>query len=202
MSTADTRGRDAAAEQDGREPPAPAPTRSGAAPVVLDAEGIRRATKRMAHEIAERDPDAGALVLVAIPRGGVPVAELIAAHLREITGRDVPLGTLDVTLYRDDVIARGYRPVPRPTRMGFRVGGKRVVLVDDVMFTGRTIRAAMDAILDFGRPAAIQVATLVDRGHRELPIKVDFVGKNVPTARSQQIVLQRDPQGELEVVIQ
>jgi pyrimidine operon attenuation protein/uracil phosphoribosyltransferase len=141
-------------------------------------------------------------VLVAIPRGGVPVAELIAAQLREITGAEVPLGTLDVTLYRDDVIARGYRPVPRPTRMPFRVAGKRVVLVDDVMFTGRTIRAAMDAILDFGRPAAIQVATLVDRGHRELPIKVDFVGKNVPTARSQQIVLRRDARGELEVVIQ
>jgi pyrimidine operon attenuation protein/uracil phosphoribosyltransferase len=172
------------------------------APVVLDAEAIRRATKRMAHEIAERDPESGALVLVAIPRGGVPVAELIAAQLREITGAEVPLGTLDVTLYRDDVIARGYRPTPRPTRMPFRVEGKRVVLVDDVMFTGRTIRAAMDAILDFGRPAAIQVATLVDRGHRELPIKVDFVGKNVPTSRAQQIVLRRDAKGELEVVIQ
>lgn len=199
MSTAETRGRDAAAEPTGREAlPAPAVP----LPVVLDADAIRRATKRMAHEIAERDADAGALVLVAIPRGGVPVAELIASHLREILGHEVPLGTLDVTLYRDDVIARGYRPVPRPTRMPFRVGAKRVVLVDDVMFTGRTIRAAMDAILDFGRPAAIQVATLVDRGHRELPIKVDFVGKNVPTARSQQIVLRRDAAGELEVVIQ
>jgi pyrimidine operon attenuation protein/uracil phosphoribosyltransferase len=178
------------------------PGRGAPAPVVLDAEGIRRATKRMAHEIAERGSEAGELVLVAIPRGGVPVAELIAAQLREIMGADVPLGTLDVTLYRDDVIARGYRPMPRPTRMPFRVAGKRVVLVDDVMFTGRTIRAAMDAILDFGRPGAIQVATLVDRGHRELPIKVDFVGKNVPTARSQQIVLRRDARGDLEVVIQ
>jgi pyrimidine operon attenuation protein/uracil phosphoribosyltransferase len=179
----------------------PGASGTGVAAVILDAEGIRRATKRIAHEILERDDDAEDLVLVAIQQGGVPVGELIAEHLREILGSEVPLGALDVTLYRDDVIARGYRPTPRPTRMPFRVGGKRVVLIDDVMFTGRTIRAAMDAILDFGRPSAIQVATLVDRGHRELPIKVDFVGKNIPTARPQEVILQQGPAGELEVVV-
>ncbi len=172
------------------------------APVVLDMDGIRRATRRMAHEILENDEDLEALALVAIQRGGVAVAELIAGHLGEIAGQPVTPGSLDVTLYRDDVIARGLRPMPRPTRMPFRVSGRRVVLIDDVMFTGRTIRAAMDAILDFGRPSAIQVATLVDRGHRELPIKVDFVGKNIPTARSQKIMLQPSADGELEVVIQ
>ena len=139
--------------------------------------------------------------MVAIVRGGQPVAEQIAAQLAQLAGKPVPVGALDITLYRDDVIARGYRPVPRPTRMPFRVAGKRVVLVDDVMFTGRTIRAAMDAILDFGRPAAIQVATLVDRGHRELPIKVDFVGKNIPTSRAERVVLRARPDGELEVAV-
>ncbi len=165
---------------------------AGAAPqrVVLDAEGIARATTRMAHEIVEQSEGGHDLVLVAILRGGAAVAELIQARMGEIAGLEVPLGSLDVTLYRDDVIGRGHRPVPRPTRMPFSVGGRRVVLVEDVIFTGRTIRAAMDAVLDFGRPKAIQVATLVDRGHRELPIKVDFVGKNIPTAR-----------GELEVVV-
>ena len=178
------------------------PERAKAAPsIALDADGIRRATKRMAHEIVESDAEVESLRLVAIVRGGVPVGELIAAHLREISGWDMPIGELDVTLYRDDVITRGYRPTPRPTRMPFRVDGSRVVLIDDVMFTGRTIRAAMDAVLDFGRPAAIQVATLVDRGHRELPIRVDFVGKNIPTARSQKIVLRRDAEGALEVAI-
>ena len=176
--------------------------RPGAAPrrVVLDADGIARATTRMAHEIMERSGGAD-LVLVAILRAGAPVAELIQARLREIAGLEVPLGSLDVTLYRDDVIGRGRRPVPRPTRMPFSVGGRRVVLVDSVIFTGRTVRAAMDAVLDFGRPEAIQVATLVDRGHRELPIKVDFVGKNVPTARGERVVLQRNERGELEVVV-
>jgi pyrimidine operon attenuation protein/uracil phosphoribosyltransferase len=180
-------------------PPRPEPPAD--APLVLDAEGIRRATRRMAHEILESDDAVDALCLVAILRGGLPVAKLIAEHLRELCGREVPVGELDVTLYRDDVIARGYRPIPRPTRMPFGVGGRRVVLVDDVMFTGRTIRAAMDAVIDFGRPAAIQVATLVDRGHRELPIRVDFVGKNIPTARSQRVVLRERPDGQLEVVI-
>ena len=169
--------------------------------VVLDAAGIQRATTRIAHEILESHPDVSELVVVAIVRGGEPVAKLVTARLEELSTRTIPLGALDITLYRDDVVARGVRPMPRPTRMPFSVDGKRVVLVDDVMFTGRTIRAAMDAVLDFGRPASIQVATLVDRGHRELPIKVDFVGKNIPTARAEQVVLRNRADGELEVVV-
>ena len=169
--------------------------------VVLDAAGIQRATTRIAHEILERQPDVSDLVIVAIVRGGEPVAKLVAAQLEQLSERKIPQGALDITLYRDDVVARGVRPMPRPTRMPFSVDGKRVVLVDDVMFTGRTIRAAMDAVLDFGRPAAIQVATLVDRGHRELPIKVDFVGKNIPTARAERVVLRSRADGELEVAI-
>lgn len=169
--------------------------------VVLDAAGIERAATRIAHEIVEREGDTSDLVLVAILAGGRAIAELIRDRLREITGRDVPLGALDVTLYRDDVIGRGRRPVPNPTRMPVSVSGKRVVLVDEVVFTGRTVRAAMDAIIDFGRPKAIQVAALVDRGHRELPIRVDFVGKNIPTSRSDDVVLRRTSAGELEVVV-
>ena len=184
----------------------PPPPRGGTgapdgATAVLDGAGIERATRRIAHEILESGPDLDDLRLVAIESGGVPVGELVAGHLLELGEREVRLGSLDVTLYRDDVIARGHRPIPRPTRMPFGVGGRRVVLVDDVIFTGRTVRAAMDAVIDFGRPAAIQVATLIDRGHRELPIRVDFVGKNIPTARSQKVVLRRGPGGALEVVV-
>jgi pyrimidine operon attenuation protein / uracil phosphoribosyltransferase len=181
--------------------PSPGDPSAGAGRVVLDAGGIQRATTRIAHEILERNPGAEDLCLVAIVRGGEPVAQLVGAQLAELAGREVPSGALDITLYRDDVVARGVRPMPRPTRMPFSVDKKRVVLVDDVMFTGRTVRAAMDAVLDFGRPAAIQVAVLVDRGHRELPIKVDFVGKNIPTSRAERVVLRARPDGELEVAI-
>ena len=169
--------------------------------IVLDAPGIERAATRIAHEIVEKNGGTEDVVLVAIVTGGRPVAELIRERLREIDGSEVPLGALDVTLYRDDVIGHGRRPVPNPTRMPVGIAGKRVVLVDDVIFTGRTVRAAMDAIIDFGRPDAIQVAALVDRGHRELPIRVDFVGKNIPTSRADKVVLQRNREGELEVVV-
>jgi pyrimidine operon attenuation protein/uracil phosphoribosyltransferase len=170
--------------------------------VILDAAGIERATRRMAHEIVERNSDPERLALVAIAAGGVPIAELLAERIAEIQRSAVPLGVLDVTLYRDDVIGRGKRPIPHRTSMPFSANGKRVVLVEDVVFTGRTIRAAMDAVLDFGRPEAIQIATLVDRGHRELPIQVDFVGKNIPTARAERVVLRKGAQGGYEVVVQ
>ena len=169
--------------------------------MVLDAAGIEGATRRIAHEILERE-SAQDLALVAIAAGGVPVAERLAAHLRDLCRRDVPHGVLDVTLYRDDVIAYGRRPTPQRTRLDFPVGGKRVVLIEDVVFTGRTVRAAMDAIIDFGRPDAIEVATLVDRGHRELPIRVDYVGKNIPTSRAERVVLRRNDAGDLEVIVE
>ena len=134
-------------------------------------------------------------------RGGFPVGEMIATHLGELIDVAIPLGALDVTLYRDDVIGHGRRPVPQRTSMPFSLAGRRVILIDDVVFTGRTIRAAMDAVIDFGRPQAIQVATLVDRGHRELPIQVDYVGKNIPTARTEKVVLRACEGGEYEVVL-
>ena len=178
------------------------PSPAAAARVVLDATGIQRALMRVAHEILERDVLPEKLVLIAVAQGGIPVAELLAERLREIAEIEVPLGTLDVTLYRDDVIASGRRPIPSPTRIPVSVTGRSVVLVEDVVFTGRTVRAAMDAVIDFGRPAEIRVATLVDRGHRELPIRVDFVGKHIPTARNQTVLLQRNSAGQLEVVVQ
>ena len=194
--TPETSGERSAHPGDPRDP------RGGSAGrVVLDSAGIARAAKRMAHEIVERNRDAERLALVAIPSGGVPVGKLLAAHIAEIQGAPVPLGVMDVTLYRDDVIGRGRRPVPQRSRMPFSANGMRVVLVEDVVFTGRTIRAAMDAVLDFGRPEAIQIATLVDRGHRELPIQVDFVGKNIPTARAEQVVLRESSAGGYEVVV-
>ena len=181
--------------------PKPADEAAVSARVVLDQAGIVRATTRMAHGIRERNADAGQIVLVVILSGGAPVGELLAERLREISGTEILLGELDVTLYRDDVIGHGKRPIPKKTRIPFSVRGKRVVLVDDVIFTGRTIRAAMDAVIDFGRPEAIQVASLVDRGHRELPIRVDFVGKNIPTSRAEKVLLRRAQSGSLEVVV-
>lgn len=181
-----------------------APSASGEGPlrIVLDHTGVTRAATRIAHEIVERNKDLDKLVLVAIAQGGTPVGRLIADQIEEIRKVRLPLGELDVTLYRDDVIGRGKRPVPHRTSMPQSVAGRRVILIDDVMFTGRTIRAAMDAVIDFGRPEGIQVACLVDRGHRELPIQVDFVGKNIPTQRSEQVVLVEDDAGQLEVRVE
>jgi pyrimidine operon attenuation protein/uracil phosphoribosyltransferase len=168
---------------------------------VLDFAAIQRVTTRMAHEIRERNADLAQVELVAIAQGGVPVARMLAQRLGEIAERAIEVGELDVTLYRDDVIGRGKRPVPRRTRMPDSVAGKRVVLVDDVVFTGRTIRAAMDAVIDFGRPQGIQVACLVDRGHREFPIQVDFVGKNIPTSQTEEVTLRMRPDGQYEVSV-
>jgi pyrimidine operon attenuation protein/uracil phosphoribosyltransferase len=154
--------------------------------VILNAPAIQRALTRIAHEIAEHNEAGGDVVLVGIQEGGAPLAERLAALLGGIWGQSVPVGQLDVSMHRDDL---GQRVAPKvhPTTIPFDVTGKTVVLVDDVLFKGRTIRAAMDALNDFGRPRRIQLAVLIDRGHRELPIKADFVGKNVPTALGEKI---------------
>jgi len=154
--------------------------------VILNAAAIQRALTRIAHEIAERNEPGADVVLVGIQRGGVPLAERLGALLSGIWNRPVPTGCLDVSMHRDD-LDRRVAPAVHPTVIPFDVTGHTVVLVDDVLFSGRTVRAAMDALNDFGRPQRIQLAVLIDRGHRELPIKADFVGKNVPTARDEKI---------------
>jgi len=154
----------------------------------MNAAAIQRALVRIAHEIAERNENSEEVVLVGIQTGGVPLAERLAAVLTELWGRPVPLGKLDVAMHRDD-LDRRMAPDVHPTAIPFDVTGKTVVVVDDVLFRGRTMRAAMDALNDFGRPKRIQLAVLVDRGHRELPIKADFVGKNVPTSPSESILV-------------
>lgn len=171
---------------------------------ILDDKGIRRALTRIAHEILERNEEPEALYLVAIPNGGVPLARILAHNLGEMAGLEVAVGVLDTTLYRDDLMTSGERPPLRRTEMPSAVDERVVVLVDDVVKTGRTIRAAMDALMDFGRPRAVQVVGLVDRGHRELPIKLDYVGKNVPTHPSEAVRLRgngADSPGPLEVVV-
>lgn len=193
-------------------PRAPAPRGAGESPaeretvgrVVLDDVAIRRALMRIAHEVVERNDDPASLYLVGIPNGGVPLARQIARNLREVAGLDPVVGVLDTTLYRDDLLSRGERPRLRRTEMPSAVDDRVVVLVDDVASTGRTIRAAMDALMDFGRPRAVQVVALVDRGHRELPIKIDYVGKNIPTHRDERVELRRLGETEdapLEVVL-
>ena len=154
--------------------------------VILDAAAIGRALTRIAHEIAERNENFAEVVLVGIPEGGVPLAQRLGKILTEIWNHAVPTGSLDVSMHRDDLDRRA-APKIHPTVMPFDVNGKTVVLVDDVLFSGRTIRAALDALNDFGRPKKIQLAVLIDRGHRDLPIKADFVGKNVPTAANEKI---------------
>ena len=150
----------------------------------MDADEIRRALTRMHHEILERNHGADGLILAGIRTRGVPIAERLAEHISRSEGTAVPVGRLDINLYRDDLSERP-RVRVRPTTMPVDVAGRTVVLVDDVLYTGRTVRAAMDAISDLGRPLRIQLAVLVDRGHRELPIRADFVGKNIPTRRSE-----------------
>ncbi len=148
---------------------------------------IRRALVRVAHEIIERNEGVEGLVLVGMRTRGVPLAKRLAQMLGELESIQVPLGELDITLYRDDLDAHGIYPIVRRTEIPVNIAGKRVILVDDVLFTGRSVRAAMDAVIDFGRPRCIQLAVLVDRGHRELPIRSDYVGKNVPTSRDEEV---------------
>ena len=154
---------------------------------IIDADGIRRIITRIAHEIVERNKGVEDLVLVGIRRRGVPIAQRLAKKIEEFEGTAPAEGSLDITLYRDDLSTVDHQPVVGPTEIPVDINGKVVVLVDDVLYTGRTIRAAMDALIDFGRPRAIQLAVVIDRGHRELPIRADFVGKNVPTSKKEVI---------------
>jgi pyrimidine operon attenuation protein/uracil phosphoribosyltransferase len=159
--------------------------------LVLSPDDIQRAVWRMAHEIIERNHGLDDVVLIGLQTGGVPLAGLLADDLRQIEDADPPLGTLDVAFYRDDI---GLRPVlpEAVTDISFDLAGKTVVLVDDVLFTGRTIRAALDALTDFGRPRSVQLAVMIDRGHRELPIRPDYVGKNLPTRRDEAVDVKDD----------
>jgi pyrimidine operon attenuation protein/uracil phosphoribosyltransferase len=169
---------------------------------ILDGQGIERALTRIAHEIVEKNKGAENLVLVGIRSRGVYLARRLASRLKEIEGREIPVGSLDITLYRDDIGEEGFHGIVRKTDIPFPVSGKAVILVDDVLYTGRTIRAALDAIIDLGRPSLIQLAVLIDRGHRELPIRPDYVGKNIPTSRSEEVqVMLVEEDGEDKAMI-
>lgn len=167
--------------------------------VLLNAAAIDRAVHRIAHEIKERNSDSGRVVIVGIQRGGVHLANRLAEKLKEMCGHSIPVGYVDVAMHRDDLEHR-VTPQVHPTHIPFDVAGKTVILVDDVLFHGRTTRAAMDALNDFGRPQSIQLAVLIDRGHRELPIRADFVGKNVPTSLQERINVRLKEDGGDEVV--
>ena len=173
-------------------------------PVVMDADRMSRSLARIAHEILERNRGIGDLALIGIRSRGVPIAARIARELKHLAGADVPTGALDITLYRDDLMrhAVGPQPVIRRTEIPFSIDEKVILLVDDVLYTGRTIRAALDALIDFGRPRAIQLVALVDRGHRELPIRADYVGRNIPTSQQQSVqvrLMEIDGRDEVEV---
>jgi pyrimidine operon attenuation protein/uracil phosphoribosyltransferase len=176
-------------------------------PVVMDADRITRALTRIAHEIIERNRGVEDLALIGVRSRGVPLARRLARTLNEITGVDIPTGSLDITLYRDDLMRHqvGPQPLVRKTDIPFSIDNRTIVLVDDVLYTGRTTRAALDALIDFGRPKAIQLVVLVDRGHRELPIKADYVGKNVPTSSQESVQVrlhELDSVNEDEVAIE
>jgi pyrimidine operon attenuation protein/uracil phosphoribosyltransferase len=169
---------------------------------IMDAEAIRRALTRIAHEIVERNKGVTGLVLIGIRTRGVPLAERIARKISIIEGTMPPVGFVDITMYRDDLSYFADKPTTLETKVNVPVTNSKVILVDDVLFTGRTIRAAMDAIIDLGRPECIQLAVLVDRGHRELPIRADYVGKNVPTSHRENIaVMLEEEDGELDQVL-
>jgi pyrimidine operon attenuation protein / uracil phosphoribosyltransferase len=173
-------------------------------PVVMDADRMGRSLARIAHEILERNRGSDDIALVGIRTRGVPIARRLAAQLRDINKHEVQTGALDITLYRDDLMrhAVGPQPVIKRTEIPFSIDDKHILLVDDVLYTGRTIRAALDALIDFGRPKTIQLVVLVDRGHRELPIKADYVGKNLPTALSQSVqvhLLEIDGRDAVEI---
>ena len=173
-------------------------------PVVMDADRMNRTLTRIAHEILERNRGVEDLALIGIRTRGVPIAKRLAQIIRNVQHVEVPTGSLDITLYRDDLMRTpvGPQPVIRKTEIPFSIDDKRILLVDDVLYTGRTIRAALDALIDFGRPKSIQLVVLVDRGHRELPIKADYVGRNIPTSAAQSVqvhLTEIDGRDEVEI---
>lgn len=169
--------------------------------VIMDDQAIRRALIRIAHEIIENNKGIDDLVLVGIRTRGVPLAERLAAEIENIEGRRLSVGILDITLYRDDLSTLSYQPVVHQTQIPVDINGKTVILIDDVLYTGRTVRAALDAVIDLGRPKVIQLAVLVDRGHRELPIRADYVGKNVPTSSREIVGVQLMPVDKADKVV-
>ncbi len=170
--------------------------------VLMDEDAIRRALTRISHEIVERNKGTENIILVGIRSRGIPLAARIAAAIEKIEGSKPALGTLDITLYRDDLSTLLYQPIVRETEIPNDVTDKIIILVDDVLYTGRTIRAALDAVIDLGRPKSIQLAVLIDRGHRELPIRADFVGKNVPTSSKEEIcVMLQEYDADEKVVL-
>ena len=175
--------------------------------VLLDADALERTLQRIAHEIIEGNPDLKRVALIGIHTRGVPLAQRLRRLIEEFAGAEVELGTVDITFYRDDVQVRGGeaplhpQPVVRATRLDFPLEGKTCILVDDVLYTGRTIRAAIEALFDYGRPARVQLAVLADRGHRELPIRPDYVGKNLPTAREERVQVQLVEVDEIDRVL-
>jgi pyrimidine operon attenuation protein/uracil phosphoribosyltransferase len=172
-------------------------------PVLMATDQVARTVTRIAHEVVERHRTLEALALIGIRTRGVPIARRLSVVLEEITGTTVPTGILDITLYRDDLMRHpvGPQPVLRKTEIDFSIDDRRILLVDDVLYTGRTIRAALDALIDFGRPRSIELAVLVDRGHRELPIKADYVGKNMPTSLSESVRVRLEEIDGLDEVV-
>ncbi len=199
--TQESGARGAGAREPGTASPAGSASRAGKS--VLGAEEIRRALSRIGHEILERTDGAGEVVLLGIPTRGVPLARRLAARLAQTEGVDVPVGSLDITLYRDDLRLRPARTLGRTEVPASGIDGKIVILVDDVLYSGRTVRAALDALGDLGRPRAVQLAVLVDRGHRELPIRPDYVGKNLPTSKREAVkVTLTETDGKDSVTLQ
>lgn len=173
--------------------------------VVVDADGIKRAVMRIAHEIVERNKGTRNLVLIGIRSRGVDIAARLARKIAEIEGAEVPCGIIDITLYRDDLSRSVQQPQVKSTHIPFPIDDRQVVIVDDVLYTGRTVRAALDALMDFGRPQCVQLAVLVDRGHRELPIRADYVGKNLPTAQHETVqvrLAECDGRDEVTLVVE
>ena len=169
--------------------------------VVMDAEAIERSLTRVAYQIVEKNKGVEDLVLIGIQKGGVLLAERLGRKISAIEGVPIPVGKLDITLYRDDIMKSGKQREIGKTDIPFSLNGKKVVIVDDVLFTGRTIRAAMDALMDFGRPKLIQLAVLIDRGHREIPIRADFVGKNLPSSQSEEVLVKLSKRKTSDAVI-